>query len=77
MDPIPPYETKVHIGSDSLAGHLCSLGNGYTVTNPQAIFELLCLQDSSPTFQLTSLWRPEDGLEKVCLALPDNEVVSR
>ncbi|RFU80529.1 c6 zinc finger domain [Trichoderma arundinaceum] len=44
-------------------------------TNPQTIFELLCLQDSSAIMPFTNLWKPEDGPEIVYEALPEAESI--
>ncbi|RFU79394.1 phenylacrylic acid decarboxylase [Trichoderma arundinaceum] len=79
-----PYDTKVHLGSESLPGVFSMSGRaGKEPTlsplklsmNPKMIFELLCLQDSSTTFPFTNLWMPSDGIEKVYSALPDDDVI--
>ena len=82
VDPIRPYSTRVHIGSDALPS-IASLsekirnqeqqGEG----NAQTIFELLCLQDSSLTFPFLNLWEPGDGPEAVYSVLPDDDTILR
>ncbi|KIW47283.1 uncharacterized protein PV06_02864 [Exophiala oligosperma] len=90
IDPMPPYNSKLHVGPDSLP-HLLSIYQSLNTrqeeqqgprsvsfnrrTNPQTIFELLCLQDSSSGFPFTNLWGPEDGPEKVLSALPEDETL--
>lgn len=92
IDPMPPYNSKLHVGPDSLP-HLLSIYQSLNTrqeeqqgprsvsfnrrTNPQTIFELLCLQDSSSGFPFTNLWGPEDGPEKVLSALPEDETLLR
>lgn len=89
VDPLVPYTSKLHIGSDSLPRLLsnyqrlnpCRPKNTSAITatgvesNSQTIFEVLCLQDSSTSFQFTNLWQPGDGLELVYNALPEDEVI--
>src|SRR5206468_972810 len=91
VDPLVPYTSKLHIGSDSLPRLLSNYqrlnpyqpdnASAIPVTsvnsNSQTIFEVLCLQDSSTGFQFTNLWNPGDGLEMVYNALPEDEVVLR
>lgn len=79
-----PYNTKVHVGSESLPSLFSTAGRAgkesppsllKLSTNPKIIFELLCLQDSSTTFPFTNLWMPGDGIEKVYSALPEDDVI--
>jgi hypothetical protein len=81
-----PYNTRVHLGSESLPGVFSmpnrtgkepSLSSLKLSMDPKVIFELLCLQDSSTTFPFTNLWLPGDGIEKVYSALPDDDVILR
>ncbi|KAL6894805.1 hypothetical protein GGI43DRAFT_424666 [Trichoderma evansii] len=79
-----PYNTKVHLGSESLPS-VFSMAGGKgkdpsspplkLSMDPKVIFELLCLQDSSTTFPFTNLWMPGDGIEKVYSALPEDDVI--
>ncbi|KAL7942743.1 hypothetical protein V8C42DRAFT_331790 [Trichoderma barbatum] len=90
VTPVAPYNTKLHLGPDSLPSLLAkyqslnshqqhqdwnrSRGDAFKPpTNPQTIFELLCLQDSSTISPFTNLWKPEDGPEVVYNALPEDE----
>ncbi|KAJ5623699.1 hypothetical protein N7510_000008, partial [Penicillium lagena] len=87
VDAVEPYESKVHLGSSSLPKLLTKYQNlnqskrhdgpqaasFVPGAHPQAIFEILCLQDSSPNFPFTNLWKPDDGPEKIYLALPDDD----
>ncbi|KAL7932853.1 hypothetical protein V8C35DRAFT_328081 [Trichoderma chlorosporum] len=90
VNPVAPYDTKLHLGPDSLPSLLVKYqslsshqqhqerhqlqGAAFKPpTNPQTIFELLCLQDSSTVSPFTSLWKPEDGPEIVYNALPEDE----
>ncbi|KAL7911537.1 hypothetical protein GGI35DRAFT_293329 [Trichoderma velutinum] len=90
VDAVAPYDTKLHLGPDSLPSLLAkyqSLSSHRQhqeqnrwqeaafkpPTNPQTIFELLCLQDSSTVSPFTNLWKPEDGPEVVYNALPEDE----
>lgn len=80
LDPIQPYNSKVHLGRESLPNILSTAKyfavNGATPRqDAQTIFELLCLQDSSSTFPFTNLWSPDDGPEAVYTALPDDETI--
>lgn len=92
VDPVAPYDTKLHLGPDSLPSLLakyeslssnqqnqernCWQGAAFKPpTNPQTIFELLCLQDSSTVSPFTNLWKPEDGPEVVYNALPEDEAL--
>ncbi|KAL5090761.1 hypothetical protein Trisim1_004067 [Trichoderma cf. simile WF8] len=92
VDPVAPYDTKLHLGPDSLPSLLakyeslssnpqhqernCWQGAAFKPpTNPQTIFELLCLQDSSTVSPFTNLWKPEDGPEVVYIALPEDEAL--
>ncbi|KAL6812266.1 hypothetical protein V8C40DRAFT_123462 [Trichoderma camerunense] len=92
VDPVAPYDTKLHLGPDSLPSLLakyeslssnqqnqernCWQGVAFKPpTNPQTIFELLCLQDSSTVSPFTNLWKPEDGPEVVYNALPEDEAL--
>ncbi|KAK1254094.1 hypothetical protein MKX08_008089 [Trichoderma sp. CBMAI-0020] len=76
-----PYGTKVHLGSESLPGVFSTAGQKgkdpslNPSMDPKAIFELLCLQNSSTTFPFTNLWMPGDGIEKVYSALPEDDVI--
>lgn len=81
-----PYNTKVHLGSESLPSVFSmAYRKGKDPSSPslklsmdsKAIFELLCLQDSSTTFPFTNLWMPSDGVEKVYSALPEDDVILR
>lgn len=90
VDPVAPYDTKLHLGPESLPSLLAkyqsiscqqqyqdrndSHGSAFKPpTNPQTIFELLCLQDSSAVMPFTNLWKPEDGPEVIYSALPEDE----
>ncbi|UKZ54283.1 hypothetical protein TrVGV298_008091 [Trichoderma virens] len=90
VNSVAPYNTKLHLGPDSLPSLLAKYqslssnqhhqernnSNGAAFkppTNPQTIFELLCLQDSSTVSPFTNLWKPEDGPEVVYNALPEDE----
>ncbi|KAM0453582.1 hypothetical protein ACHAPV_008916 [Trichoderma viride] len=92
VNPIAPYNTKVHLGPESLPSllttfqHLSSLQQlqGHSSppiaafkpsTNPQTIFELLCLQDSGALIPFANLWKPEDGPEVIYKALPEDEQI--
>lgn len=89
VDPAFPYRSQVHLGSESLPNLLFiyqNLNSRQTPMemqhpylnpspSPQAIFELLCLQDSSTNFPFVNLWTPEDGPEKVYSALPENDAL--
>jgi hypothetical protein len=94
VNPIAPYNTKVHLGSESLPSLLTtfqSLSSLQQVqdqsspqiaafkpsTNPQTIFELLCLQDSGALIPFANLWKPDDGPEVVYKALPEDEQIKR
>lgn len=94
VNPVAPYETKLHLGPESLPSLLARyqslsflqqqqdrnnlhISTFETPTNPQTIFELLCLQDSSAVMPFTNLWRPEDGPEVIYNALPEDESVNR
>lgn len=89
VNPLIPYTSKLHLGSDSLPKllstyqrlnpcrpqHGSTISSSNTTSNPQTIFEVLCLQDSSANFPFTNLWKPDDGPEVVYNALPEDEVV--
>ncbi|KUL87001.1 hypothetical protein ZTR_05663 [Talaromyces verruculosus] len=89
VDPISPYGSKVHLGFESLPNLLSTyqglnlwepqldrgLPSSFSSPNPQTVFELLCLQDSSTSFPFTNLWGPEDGPERVYSALPEDEAI--
>ncbi|PTB39101.1 uncharacterized protein TrAFT101_008098 [Trichoderma asperellum] len=90
VNPIAPYNAKVHLGPESLPSLLTmyqSLSSHQQLqgrsspsiaafgpsTNPQTIFELLCLQDSGALIPFANLWKPEDGPEIIYKALPEDE----
>lgn len=89
VDSCFPYASKVHLGSDSLPNFLSAYQTSNlrkphetlfqlsleSSPNPQTIFELVCLQDSSSNFPFINLWRPEDGPERVYSALPEDEAL--
>ncbi|KAL7924612.1 hypothetical protein ACQKWADRAFT_271803 [Trichoderma austrokoningii] len=92
VNPIAPYNTKVHLGPESLPSLLTTFQrlsslqqlqgqNSSSITafkpstNPQTIFELLCLQDSGTLIPFANLWKPEDGPEVVYKALPGDEQI--
>lgn len=94
VNPIAPYNTKVHLGPESLPSLLTTFQNlsslqqlqGHSSppiaafkpsTNPQTIFELLCLQDSGALIPFANLWKPEDGPEVIYKALPEDEQIKR
>jgi hypothetical protein len=94
VDPVAPYDTKVHLGPESLPSLLAKyqslsfhqqlqdqrdpqIAAFKPPTNPQTIFELLCLQDSSAVMPFTNLWRPEDGPEIIYKALPEDQEIKR
>lgn len=94
VNPIAPYNTKVHLGSESLPSLLTTFQKLSSVqqrqgqssppvaafkpsTNPQTIFELLCLQDSGALIPFANLWKPEDGPEVIYKALPEDEQIKR
>ncbi|KAJ3499587.1 hypothetical protein NLG97_g207 [Lecanicillium saksenae] len=75
LDPIRPYNSKVHLGRGSLPDVFSSSNSLASHKDTQTIFELLCLQDSSSTFPFTNLWSPDDGPEVVYDALPSDETI--
>lgn len=94
VNPIAPYNAKVHLGPESLPSLLTmfqSLSSHQQLqdrgtppiaafqpsTNPQTIFELLCLQDSGALIPFANLWKPEDGPEIIYKALPEDEQIKR
>ncbi|KAL6699228.1 hypothetical protein J3F84DRAFT_405981 [Trichoderma pleuroticola] len=91
LDPLSHYSTRVHVGYESLpslvsiyqtlsANQPQPAQKAWTIgptTSPQTVFELLCLQDLSTMFPFTNIWAPEDGLDKVYSALPEDEAILR
>lgn len=84
------YSSKVYLGPGSLPQLLAAYPKSTTpdaeaVSPPlatgeitsQAIFETLCLHNSGVNFPFAVLWSPEDGPEKVCTALPSDDIIHR
>lgn len=94
VNPVAPYNAKVHLGPESLPSLLTMYQNLSShqqlrdrdnpqmdafkpSTNPQTIFELLCLQDSGALIPFANLWKPEDGPDIIYKALPEDEQIKR
>lgn len=90
VDSLELYSSKVYLGPGSLPQLLAAYpklrapntetASAHLATEdvtPQAIFETLCLHNSGVNFPFAVLWSPNDGPEKVCTALPSDDVVQR
>lgn len=90
VDSLELYSSKVYLGPGSLPQLLAAYPklrapNAETTSppfanddiTPQVIFETLCLHNSGVNFPFAVLWSPDDGPDKVCTALPSDDIVQR